>query len=400
MVEIFKKINNILIKYFVIFVYLLFVFISYYNFPFSINNITLYNWKTYKESRKLYIYYKLCNKGILLKKLKSRKVLYPKISIISPIYNREKYIIRFLRSIQNQFFNDIEIILVDDFSKDNSVKLIEEYQKEDERIILIKNNKNKGTLISRNNGILFSKGEYIIIPDPDDILSKDILDKCYEISKKYNFEMIRFNILEKDSNNIFFDFFVNNLESRPIYQPELTGYLFYGLGVLQQIDFNVSNKFIKRIAYIRALNIINIFYLNQYMTNLEDGIMNYILYRTVKSFYFLKTVGYYYIQNNQSITIKPTINYDEKMRFIFLHLKIVFETTKNNKYEKDMTNSLFKRLYNLLKDDFYLIKKDFNFYLDIINIYLNCKFINEENRLILNELKTIINKTEKLIMYI
>ena len=211
--------------------------------------------------------------------------------------------------------------------------------------------------------------------------------------------MIRFNILENQSHHIFFESFVNNLESRPIYQPELTGYLFYGIGFLQQIDFNLSNKFIKRIAYIRALNTINNFYLNQYMTHFEDGIMNYMLYRTVKSFYFLKKVGYYYIRNNQSITIKPTINYDEKIRFIFLHLKIVFENTKNNKYEKDMTNSLFKRLYNFLKDYFFLIKKDFNFYLDIINIYLNCKYINEENKIILNELKSIINKSEKLINF-
>ena len=345
------------------------------------------------------LYYKICNKGILLKKLKSKKVFFPKISVVSPIYNREEFIIRFLRSVQNQFFNDIEIILVDDFSKDSSVKLIEEYQKEDERIKLIKHNKNKGTLISRNYGVLFSKGEYIILPDPDDILSRDILYKCYEISKKYNFEMIRFNILENQSHHIFFESFVNNLESRPIYQPELTGYLFYGIGFLQQIDFNLSNKFIKRIAYIRALNTINNFYLNQYMTHFEDGIMNYMLYRTVKSFYFLKKVGYYYIRNNQSITIKPTINYDEKIRFIFLHLKIVFENTKNNKYEKDMTNSLFKRLYNFLKDYFFLIKKDFNFYLDIINIYLNCKYINEENKIILNELKSIINKSEKLINF-
>lgn len=396
--EILKKIN-FFFKYYVIIVYLIFLINSYLKFPIFINNITIYNWNTYKESRKLYIYYKICNKGILLKKLKSKKVLSPQISIISPIYNREEFIIRFLRSIQNQFFNDIEIILVDDFSKDSSVKLIEEYQKEDERIKLIKHNKNKGTLITRNYGVLFSKGEYIILPDPDDILSRDILYKCYEISKKYNFEMIRFNILENQSHHIFFESFVNNLESRPIYQPELAGYLFYGIGFLQQIDFNLSNKFIKRVAYIRALNSINNFYLNQYMTHFEDGIMNYILYRTVKSFYFLKKVGYYYIRNNQSITIKPTINYDEKIRFIFLHLKIVFENTKNNKYEKDMTNSLFKRLYNFLKNDLFLIKKDFNFYLDIINIYLNCKYINEENKIILNELKSIINKREKLILY-
>ena len=380
-----------------ILLFLLLIITSYLNF--SLNLFTIYKFKTNRESRKLQIYFKLCNKGKLINKKKLRNKNDPKISIISPIHNREKYILRFLRSIQNQFYDDIEIILVDDFSTDNSVKLIEKYQKEDERIILIKHKKNKGTLISRNDGAFFSKGEYIIIPDPDDILSKDILNICYKISKEKNLEMIRFNLLDKSTNNIFFDFYVNNLDSRVIYQPELSKYLFYGIGYLEQIDFNLSNKFIKRLAYIRALNSMDKYYLNLYMTNLEDGIMNYILYRTVNSFYFLKKVGYYYIQNSESITIKPIVNYDDKMRFIFIHLKLVFENTKNNRYEKDMANSLFKRLYNILKDDYYLIKKDYKFYLDIINSYLNCKFINKDNKYILNKIKYVINNLEKLQLY-
>ena len=90
-------------------------------------------------------------------------------------------------------------------------------------------------------------------------------------------------------------YFVNKLKVKAIFQPELTTYLFYGLNKLEQIDFNLSNKFIKRDVYIRALNSINIFYLNQYMINYEDGLMNYILYRTAKSLFFLKRIGYYYV---------------------------------------------------------------------------------------------------------
>ena len=303
-----------------------------------------------------------------------------------------------LRSIQNQFFDDIEIILVDDFSNDNSIKLIEEYQKNDERIILIKHNKNKGTLISRNVGILNSKGEYIIIPDTDDILGPNILQTCYDISKQNNYEMIRFNIY-KGNESIFFNNIVDEIEARQIYQPELSTYLFYAMGKLKQIDFNLSNKFIKRTSYIRALNSMNNFYLNQYMVNLEDGIMNYILYRTAKSFYFIKNIGYYYLQNNQSITVKQTENYDEKMRFIFIHLKFVFENTKNNKYEKDMANCLFSRLFILLENDFNLIRKDFKFYIDIINMYLDCNFISKKNKFILKELKFIIKKKEIMKIY-
>ena len=114
-------------------------------------------------------YYRLCNSQRLINKRKYKKNKFPKVSIISPIYNREKYILRFLRSLQNQKFNDIEILLIDDCSNDKSVKKIEQYQEKDERIVLIKNKKNKGTLMSRIIGVFNSRGEYLIFPDPDDI---------------------------------------------------------------------------------------------------------------------------------------------------------------------------------------------------------------------------------------
>ena len=64
----------------------------------------------------------------------------------------------------------------------------------------MKNKKNKGTLISRNEGILKSKGDFIIIPDIDDILSKDILNQCFNLATQYNYDMIRFNMyLENQS---------------------------------------------------------------------------------------------------------------------------------------------------------------------------------------------------------
>ena len=341
----------------------------------------LYRFNKYKLQNivELEKYYQLCNKGILINSIKFKKIENPKISVISSIYNREKYILRFLRSIQNQSFDNIEIILVDDCSTDNSVKLMKEFQKTDERINLLKHIKNRGTLISRNDGVLFSKGEYLIIPDIDDILSINILYDCYELAKINNYEMIRFNIYI-GNKTLFKEKIVNKLESEPIYQPKLSTYLFYGLGIIEQIDFNLSNKFIKRDAFIRALNSITYFYLNQYMINLEDGIINYILYRIVNSFYFLKKIGYYYLQNNQSVTIKPTENNDNKIRFIFIHWKFVFENSKNTKYEKNMVNSIFNRLYFLLKDEFKLITKDFKFYNDIINMFLDCKLINKQNK--------------------
>ena len=99
-----------------------------------------------------------------------------------------------MRSIQNQIFDSLEIIFIDDCSEDKSITLIEKYKKYDARISLIKNKKNKGTLISRNIGTLKSRGEFLIFPDCDDTLTQDILKNCYEICKFYNYDLIRFNM--------------------------------------------------------------------------------------------------------------------------------------------------------------------------------------------------------------
>jgi glycosyltransferase involved in cell wall biosynthesis len=213
-------------------------------------------WKDKREIKLINQYYNLNNKGLLINKKKFKRIENPKVSIISAIYNSEKFILRFLRSIQNQLFNDIEIIFIDDYSDDNSTLIVEKYKKDDERIILIKNKKNKGTLISRNIGALKAKGEFFIFPDPDDMLSADILSLCYKISKRYNFDLIRFNMYS--NRNFIFSLFDRNLK-RIIYQPELRAYLIYGHGFKKLIDGIISNKFVRKTTFLIALNNIIIF---------------------------------------------------------------------------------------------------------------------------------------------
>ena len=173
-------------KYFIniiIIIYFLFYninIISYYNIFFTYLSFQ-------NEIKGIQKYLNIC-KGLKILKI-FKKLNYPKISIISAIYNRERFILRLLSSIQNQNFNNIEIILIDDGSKDNSVKTITEYKKRDERIILIKNKKNRGTFVARNIGALYSKGKYLILPDPDDIISRNILKICYNYCEKYKFEI-------------------------------------------------------------------------------------------------------------------------------------------------------------------------------------------------------------------
>ena len=122
----------------------------------------------------------------------------------------------------------------------------------------------------------------------------------------------------------------------------------------------------------------------------------FILYKTSRSYYFLNKIGYFYIRNNQSITINQRINYNNKFKYIFLYLKLVFEITKNNKIEKQMSILVFKWLFNLIKGGIKSVTKDFNFIFDIINKYLNCKFIDNHSKIKIKILlKFILNNLTK-----
>ena len=87
----------------------------------------------------------------------------PLVSIIIPIYNSEKFVSRAIKSVQNQNLTNLEIILINDFSTDNSLSLIEKLKSEDPRITIINNKKNMGILYSKSIGVLSCNGKYIFL---------------------------------------------------------------------------------------------------------------------------------------------------------------------------------------------------------------------------------------------
>lgn len=108
-----------------------------------------------------------------------------KVSIIVPVYNVEKYLPQCLDSLINQTLKDIEIICVNDGSKDNSETILKAYQIKDPRIKII-NQENQGLSVARNTGISAAKGEYIGLVDSDDWVDLDFYEKLYNAAKKYD----------------------------------------------------------------------------------------------------------------------------------------------------------------------------------------------------------------------
>ena len=109
----------------------------------------------------------------------------PKVSVIVPVYNVEKFLPRCLDSIVNQTLKDIEIICINDGSPDNCLSILEDYAQKDSRIRII-NQENSGPSVSRNKGILMAQGEYIGFVDSDDWLDVDFYEKLYAAAQKYD----------------------------------------------------------------------------------------------------------------------------------------------------------------------------------------------------------------------
>ena len=182
---------------------------------------------------------------------------------------------------------------------------------------------------------------------------------------------------------------INDNLKNPIYQPELSNHLIYGLGIKKLVDGIISNKFIKRITYIKSLNNINNYYLNNYMVYFEDGLINFALHRNANSLYLLKRLGYFYIFNK--ISISHSLDKNKYFIGYFIFLKFVLENIKNNKYEKDI---IFFLLDEYIKRNgiLYSITKYSKIYEEVINTLINDKFCDLKYKNKLEIMKKIINK--------
>ena len=222
----------------------------------------------------------------------------PKISFITTVYNKEKYLYSFICSIQNQNLKEFELIIIDDCSSDRSLEIIKNFQKNDVRIKLIRNKKNMGTLYSRYKGAIYSKGKYIIFVDSDDIILKEGLSNSYNYIKKYNLDMIQFSFVMEKNNKTF----INRKCYRYafiIYQPILSYIFYYKHNSGIENNYSLWDKLIKKNLVLKAFKYIGLEYLHKKIIIENDVIILFALFRVCKSFQYIDELGYYYFRNNK-----------------------------------------------------------------------------------------------------
>jgi len=104
----------------------------------------------------------------------------PKISLIMPVYNAEPFIKKALLSIKAQNFTSLELVIVNDGTPDNSMKIVEEFFLENPMCHIIINQVNQGRTKARNVGLIASQGDYVMFMDSDDFLEPDMINQMYQ----------------------------------------------------------------------------------------------------------------------------------------------------------------------------------------------------------------------------
>lgn len=224
----------------------------------------------------------------------------PLISVIVPVYNVEKYLNRCIDSILNQTFKQIEIILVNDGSTDNSGDICDEYAKLDNRIIVI-HKKNNGVSSARNRGIDVATGNWITFLDSDDYIEKEMYETLYKTAIKEEVDVCAcfFKYLTLD-NRMLFKPTQEQLDVEGKYKSVEFFNLIYKDSYLNGICVSPGNKIYKKKLFNNL----------KFKTDIyeDDELFNRMYLQNINVF-VLNKAFYVYVQNPNSLTNK---NFGEK----------------------------------------------------------------------------------------
>ena len=358
---------------------MLFIYIYLFLYIKKNVNIQIYNIKNkyYYDFKGINISQDILNKyleyinhsknGNILYKNNLIKSKYPKVSIVISMYNREEFINSTLKSAQNQRLKDLEIIIVDDFSTDNSVKYVEEAQKLDSRISLIKNNKKKGTLFCKSIGVLYSKAKYIQSLDSDDMF-------CFE-----NFTEILYNESERENYDYFtLDYIIIDLHKKTI------EFMEYGFSVI------IWQRFIKTEIYKKIIYRIGDNILNKGIIQSDD----HFIYMFLKNFHYkhLHITGIFHFIHYKNQQWEKVFNNNEtKITFCDELIKAIdslYVVSDNNRNSK--LYSFYHLKYLFIIPKCFIIEKIRGKTIDLFIKFYKSEFFNfAEKNYIKNILKSI-----------
>ena len=230
-----------------------------------------------------------------------------KISVIVPVFNAEKYLDSCVSSVLEQTYPNLELILVNDGSVDNSLDLCRRAQKKDSRVIGI-DQPNQGVSAARSKGVQCSSGEWLCFLDSDDTIPKDSLENLYKNSKECDIVIGQISLFA--DRQWPYPAISENVDSLTAIE-----YMFWG-----KIHSGPVARLFKRGLFSEP-----VFNIPPAITHGEDFIMNYVLFQKAKRVNVISTVVYcYYVRESSvSITTNPYLS----LRYCQLQEKTLLEAT-------------------------------------------------------------------------
>ena len=261
----------------------------------------------------------------------------PKISIIIPVYNVEKYLGECLDSCINQTLKDIEIICVDDCSTDDSYKIIEEYQQKDPRIKIFRQEENKKQGAARNRGLEIATGEYVWFVDSDDYIDTKACQILYDTIKEFEVDLLAFSALRfsgtKEKRIFSYDkYYHQGVQINKVYRPKTNW------KELKFSNFNDSPW-----AYVTKKSVIQNFRFREGVW-FEDADFTPILFSSVDSFCYIPYAAYFYRMNLESTT--QTSISKKKLEDRIAMAESLHQFVKENKSSKQ--HFLYKHLNTIV----------------------------------------------------
>lgn len=322
-----------------------------------------------------------------------------KVSVIVPVYNMEKYLDKCLQSLVDQTLKDIEIIVINDGSTDNTQKIIDRYYKKYPDLIVPFKNKNQGISKTRNFGIAKSRGEFISFIDSDDYVQKNFLEELYDRAIKDNLDIVVCD---------YYNFFEskNLLEVKKIVDFENTA-VKDNLELLFKINSSPWNKLYKRNLITRSNY--------RFPENIKYEDLGYIpilLLEAKKVGKVNKPLNYYLIRGNSETTTidkrvfdifkilnilydffkKENIINSSEVEYLFIEKLTIYnlqqKLNKDIEVKKQFTEESFKYLNNFFpewKNNKYFKKQSiFRYFIKkskmLTNIYISIGGNHENNR--------------------
>ncbi|MCL1867938.1 MAG: glycosyltransferase [Paludibacter sp.] len=273
-----------------------------------------------------------------------------KVSIIIPVYNTEKYIEEAINSIINQTLREIEIIVVNDGSTDNSAKILENFAQQDNRIKILTHEKNKGQSVARNTGMDIMQGEYIYFFDSDDILELDCLELCYNKSQADDLDFLFFDAVTFYDNGFISDLKLNYQRTKKIIPKIYNGVELMKILLNRKIYSDSPCLSFIKTSFIKKNNI-------KFYPNIvyEDVLFTALLYVQAARVSFIDR-NFFRRRIRQGSTMTTKISKERLENYFTIVYELVkFRNSLTDKNAKKVVNA---RLRNLL---LFMAKKLMNF---------------------------------------